>query len=203
MSQIATFQWGLVTARQAVDAQVSRWDLNRLATDGAIESVGYGVYRMTGAPLTPFLDLKVAWLQLDPATVAEERIPGSGVVSHTSAAALYGVGDFEIDVFEFTRPARFRSRRADVVVHVAQVAELEIRRIDQLLVTGPSRLAHDLLADHHDGDHVGRVFTDMIAVGLIGANGLAAASAPFAHSYGFDEDDGTGLVNHLTKQVAG
>jgi len=203
LSQLAAVQWGLFTARQATQEEVSRWDLSRLATDGAIEIIGYGVYRVSGAPRTAQMDLKVAWLQLEPSEVAEDRDPRSGVVSHTSAATLYEVGDFEPDIFEFTRPTRFRSRRDDVIVHVASLDVSDVQRVDQLLVTNPTRLARDLLAQHHDGGHVGQVFADMIVAGLVTRRELATASRPYALVYGLRDGDGPGLVSRLIGHVAG
>lgn len=199
---MAAIQWGLFTARQAVRAGVSRWDLSRLAGDGAIEPVGYGVYRVIGAPQTPFLDVKVAWLQLAPEAIAEDRGPSSGVVSHTSAAMLYRAGDFEPDLLEFTRPVRFRTRRSDVAVHVDRIDSPDVRWVDQLLVTTPNRLARDLLADHHDGEHVGRVFSDLIVAELIDHDDLVVISGPYASSYGLDDSDGAGLVEHLTRSTS-
>jgi len=97
-------QWGLFTRRQAVDAGVGWSSLADLVRRGLIERVAHGVYRMRGAPEPDHLGLRAAWLQLDPARPAWERVsdPDDPLVSHTSAAALYGVGDLRADTREFT-----------------------------------------------------------------------------------------------------
>jgi hypothetical protein len=48
---------------------------------------------------------------------AWERAPDQGVVSHRSAAALYGLGHLPADRHEFTLPTRRQTRRADVRLH--------------------------------------------------------------------------------------
>ena len=104
LRDIAEGQWGLVTLRQANGAGVGWRSVARLAEAGLIERVAHGVYRIRGSDEADHLDLRAAWLQLDPGRAAWERLddPDVAVVSHASAAALYGVGDFRADVHEFT-----------------------------------------------------------------------------------------------------
>ncbi|MGH3545166.1 MAG: type IV toxin-antitoxin system AbiEi family antitoxin domain-containing protein, partial [Mycobacteriales bacterium] len=73
LSELAQGQWDLVTAAQARDLAVSRLDLSRLVSDGALMRIAaaYGVYRLIGAPPEPDLDeLRAAWLQLLPRKLA-------------------------------------------------------------------------------------------------------------------------------------
>jgi predicted transcriptional regulator of viral defense system len=93
LAAIAEDQWGLATRRQAESAGVPQATLTRLIRSGVLERVAHGVYRLAGAPATDHLDLRAAWLQLAPETPSWERSPEQGVVSHRSAAALYGIGD--------------------------------------------------------------------------------------------------------------
>jgi predicted transcriptional regulator of viral defense system len=202
LSSEARVQWGLVTARQAVLEGVTRWDLSRLVADGGLEKVGYGVYLLAGAPQPRLLDLKVAWLQLDPATVAEDRTVAGGVISHTSAALAYGVGDFEPEYFEFTRPTRFRSRREDVVVHTGGLDGAQVCWVDQMLVTTPARTADDLLAARLDGEHVGRVFADLVATGQASVAELALGAGQYARAYGVPEMDSERFVAYLIGLVS-
>ena len=51
LGSIAERRWGLVTTSQAENVGVSRKQLARMASAGAIERVAQGVYRMAGAPL--------------------------------------------------------------------------------------------------------------------------------------------------------
>ena len=104
IASIAEDQWGLITRRQAQKAGIPPTTLERLTADGsALERVAQGVYRLTGAPPPDHLDLRAAWLQLAPEVPAWERKFRDGVVSHRSAAALYGIGDLPADA-----PASFR-----------------------------------------------------------------------------------------------
>ncbi|MGH7746009.1 MAG: type IV toxin-antitoxin system AbiEi family antitoxin domain-containing protein, partial [Candidatus Dormibacteria bacterium] len=118
LAGIAADQWGLITRRQAEAAGVSAATLKRLArTSGGLERLAHGVYRLAGAPLPRHPDLRAAWLQLAPEVPAWQRTPEQGVVSHRSAARLYGIGDLPADRHEFTLPVRRQSRRADVRLH--------------------------------------------------------------------------------------
>lgn len=71
-----------------------------------LERVAHGVYRLTTAPIPDHMELRAAWLQLAPDIPAWERTSAQGVVSHRSAAALYGLGHLPADRHEFTIPNR-------------------------------------------------------------------------------------------------
>ena len=201
LSAVAQVQWGLVTARQAVAEGVQRWDLSRLVADGALENVGYGVYRIAGAPIVSHLQLRVAWLQLAPGVVAEDRGVQDGVVSHTSAAMLYGAGDFEPERFEFTCPRRKRARRPDIVVHTKDIEEADVDWLDQIPITKPARLIGDLMADRHDGEHVGRVLLDLLGARLATRSEMSASAQPFAELYGLPGASGEKLTTYLMHLV--
>lgn len=186
LGEIAQAQWGLVTTRQARTVDVTLPELSRLTRDGALERVAFGVYHLAGAPRPRLLELRAAWLQLDPGVEAELRDPASGAVSHASAAAVYEVGDIEPYHYEFTVPARRRTRRADVVLHVAPLREQAVQWVDQLPVTSPPRLIADLLNTSHDGEHVARVAADCVDGGLAVGEELAAAAAPYASPRAFE-----------------
>src|SRR5436190_9223419 len=150
LSPIAENQWGLVTRRQAELAGVSQATTQRLASEGVLERVAHGVYQLTGAPTPNHLELRAAWLQLAPEVPAWERIPDQGVVSHRSAAALYGLGHLPADRHEFTLPERRQSRRSDVRLHHRTVRPDEWMVLHGMPVTRPSRIAADLLDDKED-----------------------------------------------------
>lgn len=77
--------------------------LARLAADAAaIERVAHGVYRLRGAPPADHLNLRAAWLQLAPGVPAWQRTSDTGVVSHRSAASMYGLGHLPADIHEFS-----------------------------------------------------------------------------------------------------
>src|SRR5216683_4726527 len=157
IARIAEDQWGLITRRQAEGAGISQATLQRLAKTGILDRVAHGVYRLTGAPLPDYLDLRAAWLQLAPEVPAWERTPEQGVVSHRSAAALYGLSHLPADRHEFTLPDRRQSRRADVRLHHRPLRANESNSVQGMLVTRPSRIASDLLYDNEDPGGVGHV----------------------------------------------
>lgn len=202
LGELAQAQWGLVTARQARTVDVTLPELSRLTRDGALQRVAFGVYYLSGTPRPRLLGLRAAWLQLEPGVEAEMRDPASGVVSHTSAAAVFQVGDIESYHHEFTVPTRRRTRRADIVLHVAPLPEPEVDWVDQLPVTSPPRLVADLLNTRHDGEHVARVAADCVDRGLATGEELAAAAAPYARAYGYPPDDAQRFLPHLVSRVA-
>src|SRR5207244_9380889 len=136
---IAEDQWGLVTRRQAELSGISQATLQRLAAKGVLDRVAHGVYRLTGAPTPDHLGLRAAWLQLAPEVPAWERTPEQGVVSHRSAASLYGLGHLPADRHEFTIPKRRQTRRPDVTIHVRKLNRGEWTNLAGLPVTRPSR----------------------------------------------------------------
>src|SRR5437879_7218061 len=116
LANLAEEQWGLFTRREAESTGMAWSTLSRLAAGGGVERVAHGVYRMRGGPPVDHLALRAAWLQLAPDTPAWERDPADGVVSHRSAAAVYGHGHLPADVHQFTLPRRRQTRRTDVEV---------------------------------------------------------------------------------------
>src|SRR5579871_5710057 len=104
-------QWGLVTRGQLEGAGFAPTTIERLVAPGSIlERVSWGVYQLAGTPIPDQRDLRAAWLQLAPRLHAWERAPEQGVISHRSAAALYGLGHLAADQHEFTVPARRQTR---------------------------------------------------------------------------------------------
>jgi hypothetical protein len=200
---IAEEQWGLITRRQAEAAGVSRATMTRLAADPSLlERVGHGVYRVAGAPTPDHLPLRVAWLQLAPAVPAWERGVADGVVSHRSAAALYGLGHLAADVHEFTVPARLRSRRPDVRLHTRRISDNEWIYLRGMPVTRPSRIASDLLYEHEEPQAVAQLIADSIRNVYDYPSTFAHALAPHAARLGLRRKDGLALLTWLLDLVA-
>jgi hypothetical protein len=201
LAQVAQDQWGLLTRRQAERAGVSPATLQRLAAESALERVAQGVYHLAGAPPPDHLELRAAWLQLAPDVLAWNRTPAEGVVSHRSAAALYGLGHLPADRHEFTLPVRRQSRRPDVRLHHRRVADDEWISLRGLPVTRPSRIAADLLRDREDPEAVGHV----VAGGIRGVydypGTFADALAPHAGKFGLRRNDGLALLRWLLDLV--
>lgn len=201
LAQFAEDQWGLVTRRQAEAARVSPATLQRLSDDGILERVGHGVYHLAGAPLPDQVPLRAAWLQLAPDTPAWERQADQGVVSHRSAAALYGLGHLPADTHEFTLPARRQVRRPDMRVHRRKLVEDEWFALRGLPVTRPSRIAADLLADREEPEAVAHVVADAIRKKDEPAATFVGALGPYAARLGLHRGDGPAVLRWLLDLV--
>jgi hypothetical protein len=202
LAEFAPDQWGLVTRRQAEAAGVSRATMTRLAAEGSVlERVGHGVYHLTGAPVPDQLALRVAWLQLAPEVPAWRRTAAQGVVSHRSAAALYGIGHMPADRHEFILAQRQRSRRSDVRLHVGKLRDEEWIVLRGLPVTRPSRIASDLLSDREEPDAVAQVIGDAIRNVYEYPGTFADTLAPHAARIGFRRSDGLALLRFFVDLV--
>lgn len=149
--------------------------LARLARGGAIERVAHGVYRTRSAPADDRLGVRAAWLQLAPNLTVWERTSEQGVVSRSSAAAIHGLGHLPADIHQFTLPVRRQTRRSDVKLYRADLADDEWIRLGGLLVTRPARTAVDLLGDHEDPQAVGHVIVDALRAGREAPSAVAAS----------------------------
>ncbi|MDQ3485038.1 MAG: hypothetical protein M3445_06460 [Actinomycetota bacterium] len=202
LARIAEDQWGLVTRRQAQLAGVPPATLGRVTTGGdVLERVAHGVYRLTGAPIPDHLDLRAAWLQLAPEIPAWERRPEQGVVSHRSAATLYGFGHLPADGHDFTLPKRRQSRRPDVRLHQRRLQDSEWITLRGLPVTRASRIASDLLYDREDPEAVAHLIADAVRGVYDYPGTFADALAPHAARFGLRKDDGLGLLRWLLDLV--
>ena len=202
LALIAEDQWGLVTRRQAAAGGVSPATLQRLSADGSIlERVAHGVYHLAGAPVSDHAQLRAAWLQLAPETLAWERTADQGVVSHRSAAAVHGLGHLPADRHEFTLPGRRQVRRSDVRVHRRKLDADEWQVLLGLPVTIPSRVIPDLLAEHEDPEAVGHVAADALRSASDCAGTFAATLAPHAAQFGLRGGDGLALLRWLLDLV--
>jgi hypothetical protein len=194
---IADEQWGLVT-KQQVEAAGAAWStLARQVRNGVLERVAHGVYRVRGAGTVDDIELRAAWLQLNPAKTAWERDESDGVVSHRSAAALYKIGHLPADIHEFTLPARKQTRRADVRLHRGGIQDGDWIILRGLPATRPYRIAADLLAEREDPGAVAQLIADALRPVFDYPGAVASAIAPLATAYGFRRRDGVGLLRWL------
>lgn len=196
---VAEGQWGLCTRQQARQAGVGASSLARLTDDGLLERVAHGVYRVRGAAEPDHLELRAAWLQLEPGVPAWERVraPGVALVSHASAASLYGVGDLRADVHEFTLPARRQTRRTDVRLHRSLVPGEQWILLHGLPTTRAGRMIADLLDDHVEPASVAQITAEVIHRVLDYPETIAERIGPYAARFGFRRGDGVALLEHL------
>ena len=198
LNDFAEDQWGLITRRQALAAGVPAPTLKRLATEGrVIKTLGHGVYRVGGAPPPDHEALRVAWLRLAPGVPAWEREARDGVVSHRSAAELYGIGDLAEDRYEFTLGRRHQSRRDDVRIHSRHLTDAEWIVLHGLPVTRPARIVSDLMYDGEDATSVAHVIADALRTVKDYPGTIADALAPHASRLGLRRGDGLGALKLL------
>jgi len=196
---IAESQWGLFTRPQAEQVDVGWTTLARLTKTGLTERVGHGVYRIRGSSEPDHLDLRVAWLQLEPTALAWARFenPGVAVVSHSSAASMYQLGDLRADIHEFTLPARKQSRRRDVRLHRGSVPPNDWTMLGGLPVTRAGRTIGDLVASGIDLETVARITAEAVDRVLDYPRVIGDHLAPSAARFGFRRGDGKALFEYL------
>lgn len=199
---LAAGQFGLVTSAQAAQRGIEGKTLQRLREAGLLEQVGRGVYQVIGAVTPTHLEIRVAWLRLDPERPAWERDGRGmrdGVVSHRSACLLHRVGDIPAPNVELTVPQRLTTRDPWVVLHQHRgpLPEREITVVDGLPVTTVERTVLDLLRDRADAGHVGGVIADAENRGLLDLDTLARKVQVFARHYAMPEATGAELLSAL------
>lgn len=198
LQELAQDQWGLVTRRQLSDAGIGATTLDRLlAPGGMLERVARGVYQLAGAPIPEHRELRAAWLQLAPEVAAWNRAPAQGVVSHRSAAAVYGLGHLPADQHEFTVARRHQTRRPDVRIHMLPLNDGEWESVRGLPVTRPSRIAADLIREREDPEAIAQIITGAVRRILDYPGTFADALAPYAASFGLRRSDGLSLLRWL------
>ncbi|MEU9202945.1 type IV toxin-antitoxin system AbiEi family antitoxin domain-containing protein [Streptomyces sp. NPDC048332] len=205
LSGAAADQWGLVTAAQAKELGVNGVRLRRLTEADLLTNAGRGVYQLTAAGVPPHVDIKVAWLRLQPKQFSWDRLvgdPDSGVVSHASACQLLNLGDIPAPYVEISVPRRRTTTEPFVRLRTAQVPTTEITTVDGLPVTTVMRTITDLLHTGADGGHIGGVIADAERRDLITVDDLAERLQPFARKYGLKAGaTGHDLINHLVAQA--
>lgn len=194
--QVVELGGGLATTALAERHGVSRAQLARLVKTGVLDRVAQGVYSLSGA-VDPHQHRRAAWLTLAPSTLPEERLRDpipTGVISHTSAAAMHGLGDLLDDAPEITVATRKQSRRG-TKLHRRNLSTSDVMIVDSLPVTTPERTIADLLRAGHDEGHVVDIVRSGAAQGLLDPKGLAQQLDPIASRLG--EPDGQHLAERL------
>jgi hypothetical protein len=198
---LAEQQWGLITRRQAEQAGVAPATFTRMVRSGVLQRVAHGVYLnacLVGrAPTDDHLHVRAAWLQLAPHVPARERTPDQGVISHRSAATIYGIARERPDRHEFLVPRRRQSRRRDVRLRVGTLEDAEVARLHGLPVTRPARIATDLLAAGANPAEVGQVIAGALRVPFEYRWVFGKLLAPHAAALGLKRGDGLAALHRL------
>jgi Transcriptional regulator, AbiEi antitoxin len=199
---MAAEQWGFVTRSQALQLGISRRSWERLAArSGLLEKIAHGVYRLRGAPPPDHEQLRAAWLQLAPEVPVWRRVEQEGVVSHRSAADMYGVGHLPEERHDFTIAKRHQPRRKDVRLHRRALTDTEWIILRGLPITRPSRIASDLLYNHEDPSAVAQILSDSLRNVYDYPSMCAQALAPHAAKFELRRGDGVTLLKFLLELV--
>lgn len=147
LADLATRQYGVVTAGQAAACGLTRHDFGARVTAGDLvaSELAEHVFEWSGSPALAThrfpraWALWVAWL---PAVPTDDRhLPDAGVLSHTTALRLYQVvGDLPGPPFELTVP----TGRGGPGVHVLPLGPDEWAQREGLPLTTPARTFVDI-----------------------------------------------------------
>jgi predicted transcriptional regulator of viral defense system len=168
LGSIAERRWGLVTTAQAGDVGVSRKQLARMASAGAIERVAQGVYRMAGAPPQDHEAIYATWLALGGATVPRTETGVAQVVAAgVTAAAVHGIGDFLPVGFDFIVPARKGTRLPGVRLRVRRLTQEEVIPVGGLPALTVERTLADLIGTGTDLSLIAGAARDAVRAGKV------------------------------------
>lgn len=196
LGSIAERRWGLVTTAQAEDAGVSRKQLSRMASTGAIERVAQGVYRMAGAPPLDHESIYATWLALGGATAPRTDAGVASIVAAgITAAVVHGIGDFYLDGFDFAVPSRKGTRLPGVRLRVRRLSREEVIPVDGLPTLTVERTVADLVEIGTDLSLVAGALRDAVrADKVVAPERLESYLSPIA---GRRNVDGRALANDL------
>lgn len=99
---------------------------------------------------------------------------GRGVVSHETALAVHGVGEFESARVHLTVPPRFTMRDEAVVLHRAELSTGDVQEHTGFRVTTPARSLIDIAATAPDEEQLARAVQDARERGLVSVKSLRA-----------------------------
>lgn len=196
-------RWGLVTTAQAERAGISRKQMSRLASLGAVVRVAQGVYRMAPAGDPRLEGLVARWLMLA-APVEPTTATGapSVVASGESAALLHGIGSIRSGSYEFIVPDRRRTRLPGVVLRADALTPGEVTVVDRVPVLTVERTVADLLANRTPLAVVDRLLREAVRQKkLASTDKFAQYLAPQAADHGLALGDGRGLAKLLFQRA--
>jgi hypothetical protein len=136
VAQIAARQYGVVARRQLTSLGVTGRRVDGLVARGWLHPVQRGVYVTSRTPLSP----------RGRATAVLLGQPGGTVLSHRTAAGLWGLTAWPRHVEITIRTSGGARSRGGVVVHRARLPEEEVAVRDRLPVTTPARTLLDVAA---------------------------------------------------------
>lgn len=201
---LAASQWGLVTSAQAVALGISRTQLARMANDGRLESICYGVYRTTSGAETAHMAIKAAWLSLYPQETAYERLgkrPPDSVATGRTAASLYAFGNLHATPYCFAVSVSKRTARPDLELVNADVDEQDVTHWFDIPVATLERAITDMIRTHDDPSLIDDVIADAAKKGhIFDMDRMSDLLSPLSKTHGFAS--GTEFAHDLIKRNA-
>lgn len=196
LSEIAEYQWGLFTTKQAAAAGVARVQLTRLATAGVLERIMQGVYRVSAAPPHEHEQILAAWLAVGDGDVASPSQVPSAVVGGAAAARLHGIGDIWLTTIDLICSPPRRTRRPEIRIRELplQPADVSPGHIGVPTLTAARTIA-DLVEIVGDLSIVGDALTDARRQGIIDEQRLLEHLDLVAHR--IDAPSGRSLLEQL------
>lgn len=92
---------------------------------------------------------------------------GRAIVSHESAMAVHGIGEFESRYLHLTVPPGFTMRNDAVALHYAELPADDVSERSGYRVTTPLRTLIDIAANAADEDQLARAIDDARRGGLV------------------------------------
>jgi predicted transcriptional regulator of viral defense system len=139
--ELATEQYGYVTADDARELDINPKRLAVLASRGDLEHIAHGLYRFPVIPTT----LRDQWME---ATLWARR---RGILSHETALELWELSDVSPSKVHVTVPRALKLRRAAppaYFVHVRDLGAEDTTRHEGIPVVTPRRAILDAIETH-------------------------------------------------------
>ena len=92
---------------------------------------------------------------------------GRAVVSHETALAVHGIGEFESARVHFTVPSQFTMKDDALILHYAELPTTDIFQRSGFRVTTPARSIIDVATQAPEEEQLGRAIADAQRSGLL------------------------------------
>ncbi|EOM76670.1 hypothetical protein DW322_19740 [Rhodococcus rhodnii] len=165
--RVAADQAGFFTTAQALDAGYASTDLGDRILDGTWRRIDRDLYRLAGHP-TSDLDEYAKWCAW---------FGGGAVVSHQSAAELYGLGHLYPRFIHLSTVLTPPSPTTALALHRRALAPEECQRLGGIRLTTPVRTVLDLAGGGISQELLDEVVGDGVAIARFRPDELQAAVA--------------------------
>lgn len=159
----------IFTTAQAERLGLTRRVLSDACRNGHLTRLFKGAYRATYTPPQYDDELACLWKLTDPASFSWERARADAwdgiAIGGPTAAALLGLGDYELSPYQLYAPKRIRSRTPGITFVVRKIEREDVEFTRGYPVTTPERTVADLLRDHDDPSIIASAFRSAMTKG--------------------------------------